>query len=86
MIDYNRFLFKFTGKEEEINLLGDGTAKPEFKVWSWMLPEQVIEHVSFFGAIVLFCLYVLETFCWPYHSFFFYGRLYISRDLSTSMS
>ncbi|XP_010534391.1 PREDICTED: nudix hydrolase 27, chloroplastic isoform X2 [Tarenaya hassleriana] len=37
------FLFKFTGKEEEINLLGDGTAKPEFKVWSWMLPEQVVE-------------------------------------------
>lgn len=42
------FLFKFTGKEEEINLLGDGTAKPEFKVWSWMLPEQVIEHAVYF--------------------------------------
>ncbi|EOA19457.1 hypothetical protein CARUB_v10001897mg [Capsella rubella] len=42
------FLFKFTGEEEEINLLGDGTAKPEFKVWSWMLPEQVIEHAVYF--------------------------------------
>ncbi|XP_044461018.1 nudix hydrolase 26, chloroplastic-like [Mangifera indica] len=40
------FLLKFTGKEEEINLLGDGTEKPEFGQWSWMSPEQVIEHVS----------------------------------------
>ncbi|KAJ0088627.1 hypothetical protein Patl1_32705 [Pistacia atlantica] len=39
----NRFLFKFTGKEEEINLLGDGSEKPEFKEWSWMFPEQVLE-------------------------------------------
>ncbi|KAL9676540.1 hypothetical protein QQ045_004754 [Rhodiola kirilowii] len=37
------FLFKFTGKDEEINLLGDGTEKPEFGEWSWMSPEQVIE-------------------------------------------
>ncbi|XP_044503437.1 nudix hydrolase 27, chloroplastic-like [Mangifera indica] len=37
------FLFKFTGKEEEINLLGDGSEKPEFKEWSWMFPEQVLE-------------------------------------------
>ncbi|XP_021646187.1 nudix hydrolase 27, chloroplastic isoform X1 [Hevea brasiliensis] len=37
------FLFKFTGKEEEINLLGDGSEKPEFKDWSWMLPERVVE-------------------------------------------
>ncbi|KAH9737972.1 Nudix hydrolase 27 [Citrus sinensis] len=29
----NRFLFKFTGKEEEINLLGDGSEKPEFNEW-----------------------------------------------------
>ncbi|XP_015582952.1 nudix hydrolase 27, chloroplastic isoform X2 [Ricinus communis] len=37
------FLLKFTGKEEEINLLGDGSEKPEFKNWSWMLPERVVE-------------------------------------------
>ncbi|WCJ34198.1 RNA pyrophosphohydrolase [Euphorbia peplus] len=37
------FLFKFTGKEEEINLLGDGSEKPEFKDWSWMLPQRVVE-------------------------------------------
>ncbi|XP_065855973.1 nudix hydrolase 27, chloroplastic isoform X2 [Euphorbia lathyris] len=37
------FLFKFTGKEEEINLLGDGTEKPEFKDWSWMLPQRVVD-------------------------------------------
>nr|KJB75038.1 hypothetical protein B456_012G019900 [Gossypium raimondii] len=40
------FLLKFTGKEEEINLLGDGTEKPEFGEWSWMTPEQIVEHVS----------------------------------------
>ncbi|KAJ8526345.1 hypothetical protein K7X08_028822 [Anisodus acutangulus] len=37
------FLFKFTGKDEEINLLGDGTEKPEFGEWSWISPEQLIE-------------------------------------------
>ncbi|XP_060185787.1 nudix hydrolase 26, chloroplastic isoform X1 [Lycium barbarum] len=37
------FLFKFTGNDEEINLLGDGTEKPEFGEWSWISPEQVIE-------------------------------------------
>ncbi|KAJ8900039.1 hypothetical protein K2173_024154 [Erythroxylum novogranatense] len=37
------FLFKFIGKDEEINLLGDGSEKPEFKDWSWMLPERVVE-------------------------------------------
>ncbi|XP_022766973.1 nudix hydrolase 27, chloroplastic-like [Durio zibethinus] len=37
------FLFKFTGNDEEINLLGDGSEKPEFKEWSWRLPEQVVE-------------------------------------------
>lgn len=42
----NRFLLKFTGKEEEINLLGDGSEKPEFGEWSWMAPEQIVEHVS----------------------------------------
>ncbi|KAJ4758497.1 Nudix hydrolase [Rhynchospora pubera] len=38
------FLIKFTGKEEEINLLGDGSEKPEFGEYSWMAPEQVIER------------------------------------------
>lgn len=66
MIVWYRFLFKFTGKEEEINLLGDGTAKPEFKVWSWMLPEQVIEHVSFFACLVF--LWFLDL-VGLYHSF-----------------
>ncbi|KAI7751484.1 hypothetical protein M8C21_022558 [Ambrosia artemisiifolia] len=38
------FLFKFTGKDEEINLLGDGTEKPEFGEWSWVSPEEVVER------------------------------------------
>lgn len=42
----SRFLFKFTGKDEEINLLGDGTEKAEFGEWLWISPEQVIELVS----------------------------------------
>ncbi|XP_006381951.2 nudix hydrolase 26, chloroplastic isoform X3 [Populus trichocarpa] len=37
------FLFKFTGKEDEINLLGDGSETPEFKDWAWLLPERVLE-------------------------------------------
>lgn len=37
------FLFKFTGQDQEINLLGDGTEKPEFGQWSWISPEQVIK-------------------------------------------
>ncbi|KAK2971289.1 hypothetical protein RJ640_001315 [Escallonia rubra] len=37
------FLMKLTGKEEEINLLGDGTEKPEFGEWSWMSPEQAVD-------------------------------------------
>ncbi|KAE8037979.1 hypothetical protein FH972_010527 [Carpinus fangiana] len=42
--NYEWFLLKFTGKDEEINLLGDGTEKAEFGEWSWMSPEQIIEH------------------------------------------
>ncbi|KAJ6819533.1 nudix hydrolase 26, chloroplastic-like [Iris pallida] len=38
------FLLKFTGKDEEINLAGDGSEKPEFAEWSWMTPQQVIEQ------------------------------------------
>ncbi|KAF5948095.1 hypothetical protein HYC85_014052 [Camellia sinensis] len=41
-----KFLLKFTGKEDEINLLGDGTEKPEFGEWSWMSPEQVVDLVD----------------------------------------
>ncbi|XP_042521266.1 nudix hydrolase 26, chloroplastic-like isoform X2 [Macadamia integrifolia] len=37
------FLLTFTGKEEEINLLGDGTEKAEFGEWSWMTPQQVVD-------------------------------------------
>ncbi|KAF9664877.1 hypothetical protein SADUNF_Sadunf16G0063700 [Salix dunnii] len=39
------FLFKFAGKEEEINLLGDGSGTPEFKDWAWLLPERLLELV-----------------------------------------
>ncbi|XP_071721814.1 nudix hydrolase 26, chloroplastic-like [Rutidosis leptorrhynchoides] len=39
------YLLKFNGTEEEINLLGDGTEKPEFGAWSWMSPEQLLENV-----------------------------------------
>ncbi|CAH9108544.1 unnamed protein product [Cuscuta epithymum] len=38
------FLFKFTGKDKEVNLLGDGTEKAEFGEWSWMSPEQVVDR------------------------------------------
>lgn len=48
-----RFLLKFTGKDEEINLLGDGTEKPEFGEWSWVSPDQLIELVSI--IIYLYC-------------------------------
>ncbi|CAL5354665.1 unnamed protein product [Camellia sinensis] len=41
---FDRFLFKFTGKDDEINLLGDGTEKAEFGAWSWMSSEQVVDH------------------------------------------
>ncbi|KAJ6803360.1 nudix hydrolase 26, chloroplastic-like [Iris pallida] len=38
------FLLKFTGKDEEINLAGDGSEKPEFSEWSWMTPQEIIQH------------------------------------------
>ncbi|KAI3987327.1 hypothetical protein MKX01_003077 [Papaver californicum] len=38
------FLLKLIGKDEEINLLGDGTEKPEFGEWLWMTPDQVVER------------------------------------------
>ncbi|XP_006653903.1 nudix hydrolase 26, chloroplastic-like [Oryza brachyantha] len=37
------FLFRFTGKDDEINLNGDGSERPEFCEWTWMPPQQVIE-------------------------------------------
>ncbi|KAF7811493.1 nudix hydrolase 26, chloroplastic [Senna tora] len=37
------FLLKFTGQDQEVNLLGDGTEKAEFGDWSWMTPEEIIE-------------------------------------------
>uniref|UniRef100_A0A0E0KX27 Nudix hydrolase domain-containing protein n=1 Tax=Oryza punctata TaxID=4537 RepID=A0A0E0KX27_ORYPU len=37
------FLFRFTGKEDEVNLNGDGSERPEFCEWTWMTPQQVIE-------------------------------------------
>ncbi|CAN0879363.1 Nudix hydrolase 27, chloroplastic [Linum grandiflorum] len=37
------FLFKFTGKEEEINLSGNGSERPEFQHWSWILADQVVD-------------------------------------------
>jgi hypothetical protein len=42
----DRFLFRFTGKDDEINLNGDGSEKPEFGEWTWMTPQQVIEKVG----------------------------------------
>uniref|UniRef100_A0A0D9WBE9 Nudix hydrolase domain-containing protein n=1 Tax=Leersia perrieri TaxID=77586 RepID=A0A0D9WBE9_9ORYZ len=37
------FLFRLTGEEDEINLNGDGSERPEFCEWTWMTPQQVIE-------------------------------------------
>jgi len=37
------FLFRFTGNDDEINLNGDGSEKPEFAEWTWMTPKEVIE-------------------------------------------
>lgn len=42
-----RFLLKFTGKDEEINLLGDGTESAEFGQWSWMSPQEILDRVCF---------------------------------------
>lgn len=42
----NRFLLKFTGKDEEINLLCDGTERQEFGKWLWISIEQLLNQVS----------------------------------------
>ncbi|KAI4373100.1 hypothetical protein MLD38_011263 [Melastoma candidum] len=46
------FLLKFTGKEEEVNLLGDGTEKPEFGDWAWMKPDELIDRAVDFKKTV----------------------------------
>ncbi|CAN6439063.1 unnamed protein product [Victoria cruziana] len=38
------FLLRFTGKDEEINLTGDGTEPAEFGEWSWLPPEEIIDR------------------------------------------
>ncbi|KAL8538882.1 hypothetical protein ACS0TY_000763 [Phlomoides rotata] len=45
------FLFKFTGKDEEINLLGDGTEKAEFGQWSWISPQETVDRVNFLSDL-----------------------------------
>ncbi|KAH6756244.1 nudix hydrolase-like protein 26 [Perilla frutescens var. hirtella] len=35
---------KFTGKDEEVNLLGDGTEKAEFGQWSWISPQEIVDR------------------------------------------
>ena len=47
-----RFLFRFTGNDDEINLNGDGSEKPEFAEWTWMTPQEVIEKV---GCLPVLC-------------------------------
>lgn len=44
--EFDRFLLRFTGKDEEVNLLGDGSEKPEFGKWSWISPEQIVDLVG----------------------------------------
>ncbi|GAV77974.1 LOW QUALITY PROTEIN: NUDIX domain-containing protein, partial [Cephalotus follicularis] len=48
-----KFLFKFTGTEKEINLLGGGSEKPEFKERT-MLPEQVL-YLVISLYLIIFC-------------------------------
>jgi hypothetical protein len=50
----HRFLFRLTGNDDEINLNGDGSEKPEFGEWTWMTPKEVIEKVDRFPPPV-FC-------------------------------
>ncbi|XP_031483163.1 nudix hydrolase 26, chloroplastic-like [Nymphaea colorata] len=38
------FLLRFTGKDEEINLAGDGTEAAEFGEWSWLPPQEIIDR------------------------------------------
>jgi hypothetical protein len=85
----HRFLLKFTGNEEEINLLGDGSEKPEFGKWSWMSPEQIIDlvgsfrclNVSYLFRSVKFSILILLLIGSLLPSFS--CRLWISRNLYT---
>ncbi|XP_047328009.1 nudix hydrolase 26, chloroplastic-like [Impatiens glandulifera] len=57
------FLFEFTGKEEEINLGGDGNEKPEFEEWSWMSSQQIVDlAVDFKKPIYKEVLAVFSTY------------------------
>ncbi|XP_038904841.1 nudix hydrolase 26, chloroplastic-like [Benincasa hispida] len=40
------FLMKLTGKDEEINLLGNGTERQEFGEWSWMSIERLLNQAN----------------------------------------
>ena len=71
LCSWDRFLFKFTGNEEEINLLGDGSEKPEFKEWSWRLSEQVVELVSSSHCPILY-------FIGSYKTYYIIGDLVLS--------
>jgi hypothetical protein len=55
-----RFLIRFTGQEEQINLLGDGSERPEFGAYSWMSPEEVIERVCTFISFLLMICFILD--------------------------
>lgn len=52
-----RFLLRFTGKDEEINLTGDGTEPAEFGEWSWLPPEEIIDRVGTISSTLWFVLF-----------------------------
>lgn len=54
MVQICRFLFRLTGNDDEIDLNGDGSEKPEFGEWTWMTPQEVIEKVGHFAALFFF--------------------------------
>jgi hypothetical protein len=68
-VQIRRFLFRLTGNDDEINLNGDGSEKPEFGEWTWMTPQEVIEKVGHFPAFPFFPLTPLK-----YLFFFFASR------------
>lgn len=39
-------MFRLTGDESEINLLGDGSEKPEFSEYKWVDANQVVNKVG----------------------------------------
>lgn len=81
-----RFLLKFTGKDEEINLLGDGTEKPEFGEWSWISPDQIIELVRNFCFLYCDELQHLDSATSLLIFFYFCHRQWISRSQCTKKS